>query len=171
MEKGKINTKFNSLCWKWLLYFPYADNAILPNLTQQHLFITLLFNISHCANWTVKQLKTNSHISFHFQCSLNHSYTLDTRGSSALLGIIETLRSTIRETRRHGLQNVKKQCEFKHLKEATINWLPYMMFQACFMTSKTHQLSSNDCSVWAEVDIKEQLSSLGEFTERGRHWE
>ena len=39
------------------------------------------------------------------------------------------------------LQNVKKKCEFKLLKEATVNWywLPYLMFQTCFMISKALQ--------------------------------
>ena len=41
-----------------------------------------------------------------------------------------------RQVRWCGLQNVKKQCEFKHLKEDTVNWLPYLMFQVCFMISK-----------------------------------
>ena len=30
------------------------------------------------------------------------------------------------------LQNVKKQCEFQHLKEDTVNWQPYFMFKVCF---------------------------------------
>ena len=41
------------------------------------------------------------------------------------------------------------------------------MFQACFMTSKMTQFCWNDCSVWAEepeVNVKEQLSPLSEFT-------
>ena len=38
----------------------------------------------------------------------------------------------------HGLQNVRNQCEFpvKHLREATSNWIRYLMFEACFMTSR-----------------------------------
>ena len=63
------------------------------------------------------------------------------------------------------LQNVKThECEFKHLKEATVNWLPYFMFQACFMTSNMFQFCWNDCIVRAEVNVKEQLSLLSEFT-------
>ena len=38
------------------------------------------------------------------------------------------------------------------------------MFQACFMASKTLQFCWNDCIVWAEVNVKEQLSPLSEFT-------
>ena len=34
---------------------------------------------------------------------------------------IETLRSASRQARQRGFQNVKKQCEFKHLKEAVVN--------------------------------------------------
>ena len=35
--------------------------------------------------------------------------------------LLVTFRSTTRQTRRRGLQNVKKQGEFKHLKEVMIN--------------------------------------------------
>ena len=39
-----------------------------------------------------------------------------------------------------GTQDFKKQCEFKHLKEATVNWIRYLIFKACFMTSQMPQL-------------------------------
>ena len=42
-----------------------------------------------------------------------------------------------------GLQNVKKQSEFKHLKQAAVNWVLYFMFQTCFMTSKRLQFCWN----------------------------
>ena len=58
------------------------------------------------------------------------------------------------------------------------------MFQACLMISKMSSSSQrNDCSVWAELKLKEQLSPLSEFskdvkmltvalfTERVRCWE
>ena len=83
--------------------------------------------------------------------------------------ILWTLRSTTRQARRRGLQNVKKQCKCKHLKETTVNWIRYLMFQACFMTSKTLQFCRNDCSVRAEVNVKEQLSPLSEFSSSWRH--
>ena len=67
------------------------------------------------------------------------------------------------QARQCGLQNLKKQREFKYLKQATVNWLLYFMFQTCFMTCKTLQFCWNDCSVWAEVNVKEQLSPLIEF--------
>ena len=54
------------------------------------------------------------------------------------------------------------------MNEATVNWLPYLMFQACFMTSKMLQFCWNDCSVWAEDNVKEQLSPLSEFTSSWR---
>ena len=34
-----------------------------------------------------------------------------------------------------------------------ISWLPYLMFQAYFMTSKMFQFCSNDSIVWAEVYV------------------
>ena len=52
---------------------------------------------------------------------------------------IGTLRSTTRQVRQRCPQNVKMQCEFKYYKEAIVNWLLYLMFQACFMTSTTLQ--------------------------------
>ena len=61
------------------------------------------------------------------------------------------------QARQCGLQNLKKQREFKYLKQATVNWLPYLILQTCFMTCKTLQFCWNDCSVWAEVNVKEQL--------------
>ena len=36
----------------------------------------------------------------------------------------------------------------------TVNWLPYLIFQTCFMTSKMIQFCWNDCSDWAEVNVK-----------------
>ena len=41
--------------------------------------------------------------------------------TESLCTLIGTLRSTTRQVRRRGLQNVKKQCEFKLLKEITVN--------------------------------------------------
>ena len=46
------------------------------------------------------------------------------RGTARHVGapeIIGTLRSTTRQGRRRGLQNVKKQCKLKLLKEVTVN--------------------------------------------------
>ena len=54
-----------------------------------------------------------------------------------------TIYDEVYKARRPGFQNVKKQCEFKHLKEATVNWLPYLVFQACFMTSNSKICSSS----------------------------
>ena len=73
------------------------------------------------------------------------------------------------QARWRGLPNVMKQCEFKYLKEVTVNWLPYLMSQVMFNTSKTLQFCWNDCSVWAKVNVKEQLSPLSEFTSFWRH--
>ena len=97
------------------------------------------------------------------------------------------LRSTTRQGRRRSLENVKSNVNFKYLKEVTVNWLSYLIFQACFMTFKMIQFCWNDCSDWAEVNVKEQLSPLASlrrpedvkmltemltlFTERGQRWE
>ena len=63
------------------------------------------------------------------------------------------------------LQNVKKQCEFQHLKEDTVNWQPYFMFKVCFYDLQdVTVLLKFDCSVWAEINVKEHLSPLSEFT-------
>ena len=65
-----------------------------------------------------------------------------------------TIYDEVYKARRPGFQNVKKQCEFKHLKEATVNWLPYLVFQACFMTS-----NSKICSSSAKTIVVSELKS------------
>ena len=88
--------------------------------------------------------------------TINYTSTLFCMKTSFILKAVSL--SLPWQARQCVLQNVKKLREFKHLKEATVNWLPYLILQTCFMTCKRLQFSWNDCSVWAEVNVKEQLS-------------
>ena len=63
---------------------------------------------------------------------------------------------------------VKIKRKFEQVKEIVINWLLYLIIlisQASFMAFKR----CNYCSVCAEVDLKEQLSSLRESTPSYRY--
>ena len=110
-------------------------------------------------------------------------YNMSGRVVSDIQGI---LRSTTQQGRRRGLQNVKKQCEFKYLKEVSVNWLPYLIFQACFMTSssaktivytnrvtelKSTLRNSSHLSASSRRPEDVKMLKVALFTEWGRIWE
>ena len=78
--------------------------------------------------------------------------------------ILRNLQSTTRQGDNTTFKTLKSNVNLNILKKAPVNWVPYLMFQACFMTSKMLQFCWKDCIVWAEINVKEQLSPLNEFT-------
>ena len=79
---------------------------------------------------------------------------------------VEVHPEDVGENKDFKLQNCKKQFEFKHLKEATVNWWPYLIFQACFMTSKRRSSSAKTIVV---SELKSTLRNSSHLSASSRH--